>query len=187
MRACSDLHMPPRYVYWTIIYGNAATSFRAGTREELLPTLKQLQSRHPDAVMKFFARGKLWNTEEEARQWRDERKQERPAAKTSPTDRRGKDWRPGGKHRDPRDRFKVPRDVKRKRFADRLRRDRVSPKPPKAEGGSPSPSRPPQNRWQRDRPKFQSRPEREDRDKTSDDRRRPGRRPGGKGGWKGGR
>ena len=51
--------MPPRYVYWTIIYGNAATSFRAGTREELLPTLKQLQSRHPDAVMKFFARGKL--------------------------------------------------------------------------------------------------------------------------------
>jgi len=177
--------MPPRYVYWTIIYGNAATSFRAATREELLPTLKQLQSRHPDAVMKFFARGKLWDSEEEARQWRDERKQGRPAV-TPSTDRRGKDWRPGGKHRDPRDRFKVPRDVKRKRFADRLRRDRLSPRPSKVEGGSTGPStRPPQDRWRADRPKFQSTPDRDDRNKPSDDRARRGRRPGGKGRWKG--
>jgi hypothetical protein len=43
--------MPPRHAFWTIIYANAPTSFRAATRDELLPTLKQLQSKHPDAVM----------------------------------------------------------------------------------------------------------------------------------------
>jgi hypothetical protein len=36
-------------------------------------------------------------------------------------DRRGRDWRPGGQHKDPRDRFKVPRDVKRARFKQNLR------------------------------------------------------------------
>jgi hypothetical protein len=140
--------MPPRYVYWTIIYGNAATSFRAGTREELLPTLKQLQSRHPDAVMKFFARGKLWDSEEDARQWRNERpRQERQPNARRPPEHRGKDWRPGGKHRDPRDRYKVPRDVKRKRFADRLRRDRVSPRPDRNRPPDESapPARPPRD------------------------------------------
>jgi len=174
--------MPPRYIYWTIIYGNAATSFRAGTREELLPTLKQLQSRHPDAVMKFFARGKLWDSEEEARQWRDERKRPQgPAAKPPSVDRRGKEWRPGGKHRDPRDRFKVPRDVKRARFADRLRRDRVSPRPPKVEGGGTGAAgRPPQDRWRRDRPNVQSKPDRDDRRKPSDERERSDRRPKGR-------
>jgi hypothetical protein len=42
---------------------------------------------------------------------------------------RGRDWRPGGEHKDPRDRFKVPRDVKRARFKAKLQRDRVNPKP----------------------------------------------------------
>jgi hypothetical protein len=175
--------MPPRYVYWTIIYGNAATSFRAGTREELLPTLKQLQSRHPDAVMKFFARGKLWDSEEEARQWRDERqRRDRPPdEQRRPAEHRGKDWRPGGKHRDPRDRFKVPRDVKRKRFADRLRRDRVSPKPAKPGGGSTASSgRPPQDRWRRERPTFPPRPDRVDRSNPTGDPDRASRRPQGR-------
>ena len=44
---------------------------------------------------------------------------------------RGRDWRPGGAHKDPRDRFKVPRDVKRARFKDKLRRDRTNPPPPR--------------------------------------------------------
>jgi hypothetical protein len=137
--------MPPRYVYWTIIYGNQATSFRAATPEELLPTLKQLQSRHPDAVLKYFARGQLWNSAEEARpRWRDDdrrrdsqppagERERRPRAEHGKPEgeRRGKSWRPGGQHRDPRDRWKVPRDVKRKRVAARLRRDRVSPRPPR--------------------------------------------------------
>lgn len=217
--------MPPRHVYWTIIYGNQATSFRAATPEELLPTLKQLQSRHPDATLKYFARGRLWNSQEEARPRREERpwqtrpREERPRTdkprderpwQTRPRDerprsdkprderprstrpgderprsdrprdarpsqekwrdarrpdgtrrdrpperqdqrggtgerqtdrahpggeRRGKGWRPGGQHRDPRDRWKVPRDVKRKRFAQQLRRDRMSPRPPKKKDG----------------------------------------------------
>ena len=50
-------------------------------------------------------------------------------------DKRGRDWRPGGQHKDPRDRFKVPRDVKRARYKDKLRRDRdASQAAPEEEG-----------------------------------------------------
>jgi hypothetical protein len=172
--------MPPRHVYWTIIYGGQATSFRAATRDELLPTLRQLQSRHPDAALKFFARGRIWDTEEEARQrpdsrhrhgpphreaWRggrdresggqgrrpvedkpnDRREGERaPAKHTSEGERRGKNWRPGGQHRDPRDRWKVPRDVKRKRFAQRQRwQASADGKNPEGKGTGPRQRRPP--------------------------------------------
>ena len=146
--------MPPRHVYWTIIYGNQATSFRAATPEELLPTLKQLQSRHPDAVLKYFARGRLWNSAEEARPRRNERGRDRrepagqPQRRGQDTERRGKDWRPGGQHKDPRDRWKVPRDVKRKRFAQRLRQTgaggprehREKPERPGNDRGRPRPA-----------------------------------------------
>ena len=43
--------MPPRYSYWTILAGGLPTSFRAADREDLLPTLRRLQERHPDAEM----------------------------------------------------------------------------------------------------------------------------------------
>lgn len=137
--------MPPRHAFWTIIYANAPTSFRAATREELLPTLKQLQSTHPDAVLKWFARGRLWTSPEEAREALFRQRATRPARR-NPAERRphrdageptgdrarGRDWRPGGMHRDARDRFKVPRDVRRKRFAARVRRNAPVPKrPPK--------------------------------------------------------
>ena len=180
--------MPPRHAYWTIIFGNQPTSFRAATREELLPTLKQIQSRHPDAIMMWFARGRLWRSEEEAREALFRRREERgprreprmprpddrrpddrrpnpgdrkppfgdrkppfgdrkppvgdrkppfgdrkPASRPRPAGR-GRDWRPGGEHKDPRDRFKVPRDVKRARFKSNLRRDRFRP-------GGPPPAR----------------------------------------------
>jgi hypothetical protein len=59
--------MPPRHTYWTILFGDKPTAFRSATQEELLPTFKQIQAKHPDAVMMWFARGKLWKTEEEAR------------------------------------------------------------------------------------------------------------------------
>ena len=62
--------MPPRHAYWTIIFGNQPTSFRAATREELLPTLRQIQAKHPDAVMMWFAGGRLWRSEEEAHEAR---------------------------------------------------------------------------------------------------------------------
>src|SRR5689334_798051 len=111
--------MPPRYTYWTIIVGGQPTAFRAATQEELLPTLKQLQSKQPDAVMMWFARGKLWPTEE-ASVFSLRQERERGGG-----ERRGNDWRPGGEHKDPRDKFKVPRDVKRQRFAARARNERI--------------------------------------------------------------
>jgi hypothetical protein len=122
--------MPPRYTYWTIILEGKPTAFRASTQEELLPTLKQLQSRHPDAVMLWFARGKLWQSQEQAREAFH-------AARRRPEERRGPDWRPGGAHKDPRDRFKVSRDEKRRRFKERLYRDRGAPAERPGEPGPP--------------------------------------------------
>ena len=59
--------MPPRHAYWTILIGTSATSFRARDRAELVPTFEQIRARHPDAVLKWFARGRLWSSPEEAR------------------------------------------------------------------------------------------------------------------------
>ena len=74
--------MPPRHTYWTIILEGKPTAFRAHTQEELLPTLKQLQARHPDAVMSWFARGQLWHSQEEERRRSGP---ERPRGRTSRT------------------------------------------------------------------------------------------------------
>jgi hypothetical protein len=90
--------MPPRYAYWTILIDNAPTAFRARERDELLPTFNQLKRKNTDAAMKWFARGTLWESPEAADA---ARRAPRPAPET-----RGVEWRPGGKHRDPRDRFK---------------------------------------------------------------------------------
>lgn len=109
--------MPPRFTYWTIILDAGPTAFRAAEREELLPTLKQLQSRHPDAVLKWFARGRLWNSPEEMR---EHARVKRTGALYHD---RGPDWRPGGTHRDPRDRFKK-KPVEGGRPAPEARRDR---------------------------------------------------------------
>jgi hypothetical protein len=87
--------MPPRYSYWTILAGGLPTAFRATEREELLPTFRRLKDKHPDAEMKWFARGRLWDSPEAA-QSDLERARER----------RDRDWRPGGEHRDPRQKFK---------------------------------------------------------------------------------
>src|ERR1044072_2056950 len=59
--------MPPRYAYWTIIAGGLPTAFRAADRDELMPTFQRIKEKHPDAVMKWFARGKLWESQEAAR------------------------------------------------------------------------------------------------------------------------
>ncbi len=55
-----------RFTYWTIIIDDGPTAFRAGTREELLPTLRQLQAKNPGARLKWFARGRLWDSPREA-------------------------------------------------------------------------------------------------------------------------
>jgi hypothetical protein len=87
--------MPPRYAFWTILIDGKATAFRARDRDELLPTFNQLARKNHDIVMKYFARGRLWDTPEQA-QW---------SAATKARPARDRDWRPGGQHRDPRARF----------------------------------------------------------------------------------
>jgi hypothetical protein len=120
--------MPPRFVYWTIIAGGLPTAFRAAERDELLPTFNRIQEKHPDAVMKYFARGKLWESEAEARQEADARR-----ARASRPEARGRDWRPGGDHRDPRQKFKDAKKTRnlnwrRERFE---RRQASSAEPPR--------------------------------------------------------
>src|SRR5438128_7554639 len=96
--------MPPRYAYWTILIDDKATAFRAREKEELLPTLQQLLRTNKNVVMKWFARGRLWASREEERDsWQ---RRNAPAGDTKEKDKRGSDWRPGGGHQDPRDRFK---------------------------------------------------------------------------------
>ena len=150
-----------------------------------MPTLRQLQARHPDAVMKWFARGRLWETDDEERA--DAIAKRRPRVQPA-GDRRPREWRPGGEHKDPRDRFKVSRDEKRRRFAQSLRRDPAAPK----EGGHRPPHEPPK---EVDRPPRADRPPQFDRPPRPDRAPRPDRggkppwnrdegRKGGQSGWK---
>ena len=100
--------MPPRYSYWTIIAGGLPTAFRAAEREELEPTFQRLREKHPDAEMKWFARGKLWESPEASRAPRDDdRRDEAP---------RRREWRPGGEHRDPRQPFKDAKKARNQRW-----------------------------------------------------------------------
>lgn len=85
--------MPPRFVYWTILIDNAPTAFRAREAEELLPTLHQLKRTNENVVMKWFARGRLWESreEEQADRMRRERKADaRSRDRRSPLQRRRK-------------------------------------------------------------------------------------------------
>jgi hypothetical protein len=98
--------MPPRYVYWTILIDDAPTAFRASERDDLLPTLHQLQRKNNNVVVKWFARGRLWESPEAER-----------AAQAVPrsSERRNQDWRPGGQHKDPRARFDKEAQRRKKR------------------------------------------------------------------------
>lgn len=60
--------MPPRYAYWTILIGDEPTAFRAGAQEDLRPTFKRLQEKHPSAKMMWFQNGKLWNSRLDAQE-----------------------------------------------------------------------------------------------------------------------
>jgi hypothetical protein len=133
--------MPPRFSYWTIIAGGLPTAFRATEREELLPTFTRLKEKQPDAEMKWFARGKLWSSPEEAQSQRDRRfdsvegknrhrDQKRSGGQAGAGESRGRDWRPGGDHRDPRQQFKDAKKarnqrIKAEKFARKPRRDDV--------------------------------------------------------------
>lgn len=139
--------MPPRFTFWTILIDGQPTAFRAADREDLLPTLRQLQAKNPGATMKWFARGRVWESPDDARRARAEEEAAHRAAKDV---RRGAAWRPGGEHRDPREKFK------KETFQARRRRERKaqnvarafrpakdtpppSPPPKPAEPGVPAP------------------------------------------------
>src|SRR5262245_11809185 len=147
-------------MYWTILIDGAPTAFRARNQEELLPTLAQLKRTNKDVVLKWFARGRLWESQEAEREsWRQ--RVQRP-----PQERRGKDWRPGGQHKDPRARFDKRARPKGETGPDSRRPESREPdsrakhrpwsgkpKPPAARGdrpwGPPFKGRPPR----RDRPR----------------------------------
>jgi hypothetical protein len=127
--------MPPRYAYWTILIDQKPTAFRAREREELLPTFHQLCRKNSDVVMKWFARRRLWESPEAA--------QAAQRAPKAPLEKRGRDWRPGGEHRDPRDRFK------KRSHPEGAQSDR---KPFSRKPLSPAAGGAPRKPWQRDRP-----------------------------------
>jgi hypothetical protein len=115
--------MPPRFAYWTIIAGGLPTAFRAAEREELLPTFTRLKEKQPDAEMKWFARGKLWASPEEARASSERGRTGGPRADhrahkedAGRREVRGRDWRPGGEHRDSRQKFKDAKKDRNQRF-----------------------------------------------------------------------
>jgi hypothetical protein len=103
--------MPAPHAFWVIVDGATPTAFRAKHRDALVPTLKQLQRTQPNVALRWFDRGRLWDSPLAARDALRERRLARP-------DRRP-EWRPGGNHVDPRERFKLTRDQKRARFKKR--------------------------------------------------------------------
>lgn len=196
--------MPPRFAYWTILIDNKPTAFRAARREELQPTFAQLKRTNADVAMKWFARGRLWDDPEQA-QWAS-----RNASR--PQEQRGRDWRPGGHHRDPRaqfdrrqakhlggrpprdrdrpalprdaDRFTPPRDAERRRPPHDASALRPAPPGGGTRPSRPKPSRPP---WQRDRKPSSAhapgdRPWKRDAAHSAGEQRRP--KHGARPGWK---
>jgi hypothetical protein len=116
--------------FWTILIGTDSTSFRATDKDTLIPTLRQLQRRHPEAVIRWFERDRLFDSPEQAA----------AAFAAERAERRPRDWRPGGEHKDPRARYQVSRHEKRRRFKQRLRGgprgDQQGPGPDAAGGTS---------------------------------------------------
>jgi hypothetical protein len=132
--------VPPRFAYWTILIDNMPTAFRAREAQELVPTLTQLKRTNKDVVMKWFARGRLWESHEQEREDFQRRKRARMQSPGSARrdvghgrdERRGKDWRPGGEHKDPRARFdreKRRRDKREQRDEQRDARHSRSDRP----------------------------------------------------------
>src|SRR5665647_307980 len=121
--------MPPRFTFWTIIIDGQPTAFRAAEREELLPTLNQLKTKNPGAELKWFARGRVWESPEESRGARSEG--ETAARDAVLKERRARDWRPGGEHKDPREKFK------KETFQARKRRDKKAENLAREAAGGP--------------------------------------------------
>ena len=188
--------MPPRHAYWTILIDGEPTAFRAAESDELLPTLNRLKQKHADTVMKWFERGRIWESRDEARQALGGGYQVWSGGKLAPPRRprgapagsggarqeggparesRDRGWRPGGDHRDPREKYAVAKKAKWQRFKDKIRgrHDRREEAPRSAQARGPATPRPDRPfRDDRDRP-FAPRPDR--RDARRDDGRRDDR------------
>lgn len=109
--------MATPHACWVILVGTVPTSFRAKTRDELVPAFKQLQRTQPDVILRWFERGRVWESPEAARAAVLLARTEAKEKKRPPTaERRGKAWRPGGEHKDPKARFELTRDQKRAKF-----------------------------------------------------------------------
>ncbi|HEY7292579.1 MAG TPA: hypothetical protein VH583_22270 [Vicinamibacterales bacterium] len=97
----------------------------------MLPTLNQLKRKNANVVMMWFARGRLWASQEHEHDDFARRKQRKTSFPKSADrhagERRGRDWRPGGDHKDPRARFdkrKKPDHQKREAIEQSRSRDR---------------------------------------------------------------
>jgi hypothetical protein len=123
--------MARRHMFWVILSGTTATAFRATTRDELLPTLRQLQRTQKDATVRWFENGKLWESPEAARA-------AVVAGRTARKPSLGPGWRPGGNHVDPRAKYDIPRDEKRARFKRRMISGKTTPRKPGGSGGDDS-------------------------------------------------
>lgn len=179
--------MPPPTRFWVVLIGKTATSFHAKEREDLLPTLRQLQRTQEGVSLRWFERGRVWESPEAAAG-------AAKLAETEAREKRTKEWRPGGEHRDPKARFEMTRDQKRAKFKRDERGGRGDEGPPSPFG----PRAPREDRARRppgDRP-FADRPPRRDRPTAPPmenpfkdrpcserpDRPRSGRPPAGRGG-----
>jgi len=128
--------MATPHACWVILVGQVPTSFRAKEREDLVPTFKQLLRTQPDVMLRWFERGKVWESPEAARAAvllaATAAREKRPRRDPSLGPPRGKDWRPGGAHKDPKARYEMTRDQKRAKFKrdQRTEQPESSDKPP---------------------------------------------------------
>lgn len=104
--------MAKTFMYWVIVAGAQPTAFRARRADDLIPTLRQLQRTQSDVSLKWFERGRFWESPSDAKEAQERRRQT--------TANRGTGWRPGGQHVDPRAKYAVSRDERRARFKRRL-------------------------------------------------------------------
>jgi hypothetical protein len=125
--------MAGRHAFWLILDGDTPTSFRSVLRDDLIPTLVQLQRKQPAARLQWFERGQLWESPDAA-------KLALKMRRTDPSPGRGRDWRPGGSHKDPRAKYKLTRDQKRARWKKGIgRKDKPEFGRRDAESARPSP------------------------------------------------
>jgi hypothetical protein len=154
--------MPAPHNVWVILIGAVPTSFRAKTREELVPTFKQLQRTQPEVALRWFERGKVWENPEAARAASllkaTAAKERRPRRDPALGPPRGKEWRPGGEHKDPKARFELTRDQKRAKFKRNLIAGNDSPAPIEAPKSSATKREVPSARRESAAPPAKKRP-----------------------------